>query len=278
MAPEYGMVVGKSAEEVQKSIRRFRAYGTGCDLAVCVSDRLADYVRKTLGLSRVVTISNGSDLDMFRPDVPPVSRVERLPDRLNVVWIGSADLRYNDFSLLREAANLICARGEGRRIQFNIIGKGLGRLREMPANVVYHGPEDYDSMPHWLAAMDVGLCLYREGPSDYQSPLKLFDYMASGIAVVSTRQPQVCEVFERLEQTDLLFAQDDALSLAAILSRLANERDRVRRLGDAGRRLVVDHYNWRRAVRDTFTEIASLRASTRGQRAPLLSGASEIRP
>jgi glycosyltransferase involved in cell wall biosynthesis len=262
VAPEYGAVIGRSREEIERAISSLKAHSKGCDLAVCVSDALADYVRQNFAVKRVVTVPNGSDPHMFRPDVQPVRRIERCPDRLNVVWIGSADLSYNNFDLLRKTAELLGAHIDGERIRFHIIGKGLKRLRDMPATVSYHGPEDYEAMPGWLAAMDVGLCLYRPGPSDYCSPLKLYDYMASGLAVVSNHQPQVNQVFEQLAQTDLLFRADDAAALAAILRKLAADRDRVRRLGEAGRRLVIDYYNWRRTAEHTFREIAALREMT----------------
>jgi glycosyltransferase involved in cell wall biosynthesis len=131
-------------------------------------------------------------------------------------------------------------------------------MGEMPPNVNYYGGEKYDLLPRWLVAMDVGLCLYHPGPADHSTPLKLFDYMASGLTVVSNDQPFVRELFNQLGQPDLIAPPRDADALARILLSLASDRDRVRQLGQAGRRLVVGYYNWRRAVADTFEEIALL--------------------
>src|SRR5437868_11978735 len=100
--------------------------------------------------------------------------------------------------------------------------------------------------------MDVGLNVYRPGPADYSSPLKIFDYMASGLTVVSTVQPQVAEVFEQLGQTDLMVPTDRPEALADVLRQLARDRERLKRQGAAGRKLAVDYYNWRRAAVDTF--------------------------
>lgn len=254
--PEFGRILDRSEADIERAIHGFRHYGRGCDLAICVSHALAEYVRDNLGIKRVLTVPNGSDPDLFRPDVPPVRRVQRNTDQLNVVWIGSANLEWHNFDLLREAAQLLWERGEGTRFAFHIIGNGLRRMGDMPPNIYYYGPADYDALPHWLAAMDVGLCLYRPGPADYGSPLKTFDYMAAGLAIVGTIHPQICEVFDQLNQPDLLVPPNDPKVLADVLSNLASNRGRVRTQGDAGRRLVVDFYNWRRAVRDTFREIA----------------------
>jgi glycosyltransferase involved in cell wall biosynthesis len=256
--PEYGRVQGVPEEMIQSSISELKRLGAGVDLAVCVSKRICEYVQKNLGIRRVIEVPNGSDPQLFGPDVPPVKRVERNPEQLNVVWIGSANLSWHNFDLLRDAAWSVWNSGEGARIVFHVIGPGMQQMRDCPPNVNYYGPEEYDKLPNWLSAMDVGLNVYRPGPADYSSPLKVFDYMASGLAVVSTEQPQAREIFERLGQIDLLVAGNQPEALAGILRKLASDRDRVRRQGAAGRQLVIDHYNWRRAAVDTFNELEKL--------------------
>ncbi|GEM_PF-1463202 len=262
-APEYALVSGKSQDDVARAMDEFRRHRRDCDLAVCVSRALSEYVRDQLGIERVITVPNGSDPELFRPDVAPVRRVERRDDCLNVVWIGSANLPWQNFELLRDAAERLRKSDSRDNVAFHILGRGLERMRDMPPNVHYHGAEHYEQLPHWLSAMEVGLCLYRPGPSDFGSPVKLYDYMASGLAVVGTPQFQVREVFKQLDQLDLLVSPDDAEQLAAVLRQLAANRDRVRAQGQAGRKLVVDHYNWRRAVADTMREIESLKSARR---------------
>jgi glycosyltransferase involved in cell wall biosynthesis len=145
-------------------------------------------------------------------------------------------------------------------VAFHLLGQAApGMTRDLPPNVRYHGTEPYEMVPHWLAAMDVGLCLYRPGPADFNSPLKLFDYMASGLAVVATAHPQMRQVFAELGQPDLLVPAGDAHALADALLGLSGDRERVRRLGRAGRQRVVEHYNWRRATRDALDAIEALR-------------------
>lgn len=267
--PEYARVVGEPEGSVQKHIAALRHYGAGCDLAVCVSNAITDYVRKHLGLRNVMTVQNGSDPDLFTPNAPPVKRVVRRPGRLNVVWMGSAEVKWHNFDLLRDAAWLLWDNGNPVA-DFHILGKGLQDLRELPPNVHYHGAEQYEKLPNWLTAMDVGLNVYRAGAADYSSPLKLFDYMACGLALVSTDQPQVREVFENLGQTDLVVPTDDPLPLATALRKLAADPERVRRQGVAGRQLVVDFYNWRRAASDTLEAMKAIPPRRSGQASPTL--------
>ena len=261
--PEFGLMIGRSQAEIQLAVQNFRSLGRHCDLAICVSRALTEYVRDKLGIEHALTVPNGFDPDLFRPDVSPAKRIERSCDRLNVVWIGSAELSWNNFDLLRKVAQLLWESGKGRSIAFHIIGHGFKLMDDMPPNVNYYGATNYNALPHWLATMDVGLCLYHPGPGDYGSPIKHFDYMASGLAVVGTFHPQLCEVFDQLGQRDLLVPPNDSNRLAQVLLQLALNRERIRSLGDAGRQLVIRSYNWRRAVRDTFREIESTLESRR---------------
>jgi glycosyltransferase involved in cell wall biosynthesis len=256
--PEMGFIYGESQEEVERTVATLRRFGRGLDLACCVTQTLADYVQEELGIRRVLVVPNGSDPEMFRPDVEPVKRVQRDPERLNVVWIGRTDIPWHNFDLLRRAAESLWQRDEGRGITFHLLGQGHGLMRDMPPSVHYYGPDDYQAMPHWLAAMDVGLSLHYPGSARFASPIKIFDYMASGLAVVSTDHPQVQEIFAELGQTELLVAPDAPEALANLLIRLKDDRPLLKRLGRAGRQLVIDRYNWRRAVTDTLAEILEI--------------------
>ena len=137
----------------------------------------------------------------------------------------------------------------------------MDQMRDMPPIVHYYGSEKYELLPHWLAAMDVGLCLYKPGPADYSSPLKVFDYMASGLAVIATDQPQTREIFTQLDQLDLLMPHDNPQMLADALMKLSRDRERTKKLGEASRKLLIDKYTWRRAIVDTFKEIETMSAT-----------------
>src|SRR5205823_13093135 len=132
--------------------------------------------------------------------------------------------------LLGDAARIIWDRGNKQNIVFHLIGQGMNQMRDMPPNVHYYGVEDYEKLPQWMSAMEVGLCLYRPGPADYSSPLKVFDYMSSGLAVVATDQPQTRQLLTELACPDLLMSPDDAAKLADTLEALAGDRGRGREL------------------------------------------------
>jgi glycosyltransferase involved in cell wall biosynthesis len=260
--PEFGLIRGRSAAEVKEDINQLRKYGRSCDLAICVSNALSDYVKHNLEIDRVLTVPNGSDPNLFHPQVPPVERLLKYSEQLNVVWIGSANLSWHNFDLLNKTAHILFQDRShaAQKITFHIIGHAHALMREMSANVIYHGSENYEYLPNWLSAMDVGLCLYCSGPADYSSPLKVFDYMASGLTVVGTVQPQLQEICEQLEQLDLLSPPDDPQALAKILLSLVENPDRLIKQAQKGRQLVIDHYNWARAVQETMAKIQRIKS------------------
>jgi glycosyltransferase involved in cell wall biosynthesis len=104
-------------------------------------------------------------------------------------------------------------------------------------------------MPDVTAAADVGVAPY--DPSRlaqlqlgfYWSPLKIFEYMASGLPVVTIRRPPLTEIV-REDQEGLGFREGDAPGLAAALARLADDRALRERLGQSARERVVARYSW----------------------------------
>jgi glycosyltransferase involved in cell wall biosynthesis len=251
---------GEPEEQVQKAIKYFRHYGQGCDLAICMTKSLGEHIQEILGIQRVLIVPNGSDPDMFRPDVTPTKRMEPFKNKFNVVWVGSAKIVYHDFDLLQQVAQLIWERGEGDRINFHIIGPDLtARMADMTPNVYYWGAEIYERMPAWLASMDVGLYLTRGNITQHSTPLKLFDYLASGLTVVSTSQSFfIRDLFYKLGQSELLISPGDSVYLAKVLLDLASNKERAHCQGQAGRKLIVEQYNWKKSVQDTMHEMESL--------------------
>jgi glycosyltransferase involved in cell wall biosynthesis len=256
--PEYGRLLGHSEAEINQSIQNFKRLGQGCDIAFCVSRALADYVQEKLDIKRVAVVPNGSDPEVFRPDVPPVHGVRRPDDGLNVVWIGSGYIAWHDFDSMITAADILSRDRRGRNICFHLIGSVPDHISKAPPNVVHHGPKRYSELPRWLAGMDVGLALYKPGPAFYGPGLKVFDYMASGLAVIATEYPEMEALFKQMTSPNELVPHDDSASLAEALRKLATDPERVRLQGLAGRRLIVQKYNWARAVCDTLKEIESL--------------------
>ncbi|MCB2185085.1 MAG: glycosyltransferase [Deltaproteobacteria bacterium] len=77
---------------------------------------------------------------------------------------------------------------------------------------------------------------------DYTSPLKLFEYLASGAAVAAPRLPAAQSVLSEGEDARL-FTPDDPAALAEALAGLLADAGVARRLGERGRELALT-YTW----------------------------------
>ena len=256
--PEFIATDGYTQHDVETVIEKLRSAAGRCDLAVCVSQSIADYATDRLGIGRTIVVPNGSDPAMFSPDVAPVKRMRPFKEKLNACWIGSAGLGWHDFELIGRLGERLIANAR-RDIAIHILGGGLRDIDQLPPNIHYHGYVSYERLPGWLAAMDVGLVTYRPGPGMYSSPLKLFDYMAAGLAIVSTEQPQVRSILGEIDAEECILPHDDLDGLYERLTHFADNRAQAREHGARARGLLCEKYRWRDNVDAILGAIGEVR-------------------
>ena len=96
--------------------------------------------------------------------------------------------------------------------------------------VTFAGALAHEDVPHYLAAMDTTIAPYPALDDFYFSPLKLFEYMAAGRAVVASRVGQVAEVVVD-GVTGLLFEPGNLADLVGCIRRLRNNAALRKELG-----------------------------------------------
>jgi glycosyltransferase involved in cell wall biosynthesis len=160
-----------------------------------------------------------------------------------IVYAGSLFAWKGVGDLLDAAAQL-----PGYRI--TIVGGSADQIERLRVRVVPQGAEivftghlpHYEVGRHLEAACIAVLPNRGEGVSQFTSPLKLFEYMAAGCAVVATDLPAFREV---LGEDNAAWAKDgDAASLAAAIRRTAGNPELASRMATAGRGLAAG-YSWR---------------------------------
>lgn len=253
--PEQGACIGRSAAEIARAKDDFRRAAPHCDLAVCVSEAIAGYARDELGVARTLVVPNGAYLP---PPHPP-----REGPALDVVWAGSAYIRWHAFDLLREAALLLHRDPAAPAVRFHLYGAGTEKLADLPPNVRAHGAVPHAEVRAACERMHAALCLYEPGPADYSSPLKFYDCLAAGLPVVTTPHPQMDAVQRDMGASELVVADRSPATLARILAALASDDPR-RRLAAAARAEIAARYEWSALMRSLFTELDSLVRERRG--------------
>src|SRR5690606_12359514 len=123
------------------------------------------------------------------------------------------------------------------------------RMLQKSANVVWYGRSAPARVPAFLAACDVLLAPYGHGAktssgndtSRWMSPLKIFEYMASGKPMIVSDFPVLREVLT--DDIAELVEPSNVDAWRAALARLDDEAAR-KRLGDAAREAFESRYTW----------------------------------
>jgi glycosyltransferase involved in cell wall biosynthesis len=111
----------------------------------------------------------------------------------------------------------------------------LVRERSLEGRVTITGPVDRRTLVSHLAAMDIAV---QPAATAYASPMKLFEYLAAGKAVVAPDQDNIREVVRDGVEA-VLFPPGDFAGLARRVEALAKDPGLRQRLGEAGRRSMA---------------------------------------
>jgi len=102
-----------------------------------------------------------------------------------VVFVGALDA-WVDFDCIARIGERV------PRASVLILGPGRPKARPYPDNVHFLGPHPYRELPALLCHCDVGIVPFvRSELTHAVSPLKLFEYLAAGLATVATRLDEI---------------------------------------------------------------------------------------
>jgi glycosyltransferase involved in cell wall biosynthesis len=199
---------------------------------------------------RVVTLAGGADTETYRPEAPAPGVRARLGalDGAALVGMVSGLRVMKGHRLVIGAAAELAARGV--RPHFAFVGQGSqeAALREAIARRGLSGSFTLagfvDEAPDVMAALDVAL--YVPVESEGMSRV-VFEYLAAGRALIASRVGVVPEILTDGEHA-LLVPAGDAGALADALERLLGDPALRARLGEAGRRLVLERYSGARVA------------------------------
>jgi glycosyltransferase involved in cell wall biosynthesis len=158
---------------------------------------------------------------------------------------------------LVEAFGLLHKRHPDARLL--IVGDGPEReclMADLGARGLLHatqltGAVAPDQVPGLLASMDVAVAPYPEISPFYFSPLKVYEYMAAGLAVVASRVGQLENLIQDGEN-GLLTTPGDLDSLTEALGRLLANRSLREHLGAGARATICKGHTWDSVVDRIF--------------------------
>jgi len=193
------------------------------------------YAPRSAALAPITVITNGVDLDYFRPDA---SYGERSPN--TVVFSGKISYHANVAAVLyfaREALPRIWAVRPD--VRYTVVGKDppavVQRLARDPRIEVTGYVDD---LRPYLGRATAAVCAVPYGVGIQN---KVLEAMAMGVPVVTT--PASAAALTAQNGRDLLVA-NDSQGLADAVLQIISDRDLADRLGKAGRHYVETHHDW----------------------------------
>lgn len=238
---------GVTNRDIKKVERRLSILGRLVNATVCVTDEIREYSINNFKLTNVHCIPNGSDPDLFFPTRKNLEIEFNSP--LKVVWIGTTHAGWQDMDILFQAMKKL----ENHNIEFWIFGNPKFLPNETPRNLLIKGIVSYEKIGEILGKADVGVHLFRNNILNKPvlgSPLKVFDYMASGLAVVTQANGQRRKLLE--EEECGLAVSGDVDDLCRALLFLERNRNLCYEMGQKGRSAVEKYYNWGRVANETI--------------------------
>jgi glycosyltransferase involved in cell wall biosynthesis len=189
-------------------------------------------------------------------NTPPISRLKELTAKvhtdagqLELVYLGLLEAPRGIGVLVDAVARV---RKAGVRTRLTVLGDGRerhnfeARARQAGLNddsVLFLGRVPYNDAVKLLQAADVGVVPHAANESwNTTIPNKLFDYMAGGLAVLTSDAKPAARVV-RENGAGVVFRYDDADDCAAAIRKLADAEFRAR-CGAAGRRAVAERFHW----------------------------------
>ncbi len=189
---------------------------------------------------RVTVIQNGVVLDRFKP-------AHRAPEakRLVLGFVGFV----RDWHGLDGVIDALATEPDAAGLTLRVVGDGPVRAAlEQQAvrlgisdRVEFTGLVPHDTVADEVAGFDIAL---QPAVTAYASPLKIFDYMAAGCAIVAPDQPNIREILED-GRTALLFPTSKPGAQWDCIRQLLQDPALRTRLGKAAREaLEVHDYTW----------------------------------
>ena len=255
---------------VVQPLRRWRE--RLCRIADVIVTPDAAILPPSIPKARIAVLEWGADTDRFRPGAGESGSSMR-PNTPTVAIFAGAFRSWHGAIHLVEAIRTLRARGRSD-IGAMFVGDGpeLAAVRSAANGIdtiAFTGAVPHDRMPALLASADIGVAPFDTGAHAplslgfYWSPLKIFEYMATGLPIVAPAIDRIPSLVENGREGILYDpGRSHAEALADALLRLSDPVARAP-LGAAARERAVRDYSWSahcRALEAALTRAQDRRA------------------
>lgn len=228
-------------------------------LVVAVTDSFRDnLVRRGIPSEKIAVVTNGADLETFRPRPRPAELALRLgaTGKFVAAYIGTVGMAHATETIVKAADLLrkhddilLLVIGEGARkaqIEAMVAQMRLGNIKILPAT-------GKSEVRDYYALTDLNLVTLRNTPLFLTViPSKIFEIMAMGRPILSSVHGETRRILEAARAAEFV-PPEDPEALAAAILRLSLQPEHLAQMGSNGRRFVEQEYD-RTGLADHFLD------------------------
>lgn len=193
---------------------------------------------------KTVTVQNFPTLDELMPSQTLDTAQEHPP---LIVYVGGISTTRG----IKEMVQAMSLLPESQHVRLILAGlfqppELEAELRQMPGweRVQFLGWQDHQRVAQLLSKAQIGLVILHPIINYLDSyPVKLFEYMAAGLPVIASNFPLWKEIVEGNE-CGLTVDPLNPKEIAKTIEYLLDNPDERRKMGENGRRAVLEKYNW----------------------------------
>jgi glycosyltransferase involved in cell wall biosynthesis len=218
------------------------------DVIVTVSDFLKEQIIQRGGnKDSILIVPNGIDTTLFDKQTNSVvlKKKHGISDSKIVGFVGYL-VHWHCLDMLIEVFTKIRLKHPETKLIF--VGDGvlrndlemLAKSLRIESDLIITGRVDHSEVPEYIDLFDVAII---PNSNEYRSPIKMFEYMAMGKAIVAPNQPPILGVLQD-GITGFIFKNGDKVDLTSKIDLVLTSEETCANVGRNARMLVRDRYTW----------------------------------
>ncbi len=232
-------------------------------LIVVLSPGMVSYIKKKAPKSRIITVPNASDIEMFE-NLIPINLPDWTEGKFIILYTGNLGETNNSRLLFR--ASKLLKQKNNRNIVFLLIGEGQLKeeLKKLKSEENLDNFIMLDLMPKnkllsWINRADVCIVPLADKPFiDTSSPNKLFEAFAAGKCVIQTTNGWIKDTLTS-NGAGFTVSPTDEEELVECVEMLFTSPEKVKIAGESGKRLAEVQFERNTLAQKMLDEIIKVK-------------------
>ncbi len=217
-----------------------------------VSNASREYFeKKGISNEKMYVIPNGVDPERYNPNINNREIIQKynLQQKVVIGFVGSFHYWHGVENLMTLIDKILSVK---RDVRFLLVGQGGAKEKELRDFVSSKGYEEcviftgyihHDKTPPYISAMDIVIAPYPKLDFFYYSPMKIYEYMACGKAVVASRIGQIAEIIQD-RYNGMLIEPNNIDELLRRVFQLLNNQKLRESIGRSAWDTVLKNHTW----------------------------------